>query len=70
MTPRSSLRGGAYTVGELVERLELPQTRISSHLACLRHYRFVQAERQGREIVHRRALPDITGLIAIAQEVG
>lgn len=57
------------SVGELVEHLGVPQSRVSNHLACLRHCRFVVAQRQGREVVYRLAVPGLVGLLERALEV-
>lgn len=50
------LEEGERTVGELVAEVGEPQPRVSTHLACLRHCRFVSTERRGKEIVYRLAL--------------
>lgn len=51
---------GQLTVGELVERLELPQPTVSTHLACLRWCGFVSTRREHRlvfnEIADERVL--------------
>src|SRR5438445_139068 len=44
---------GELTVGELVERLELPQPKVSNHLACLRWCGFVEARREHRTVYNR-----------------
>ena len=46
---------GELTVGELVERLGLPQPKVSNHLACLRWCGFIEARRQGRTVYNRIA---------------
>ena len=43
------------SVGELVERLELPQPKISNHLACLRWCGFIAARREHRTVYNRIA---------------
>jgi DNA-binding transcriptional ArsR family regulator len=48
------------TVGQLVAAVDQPQTRVSTHLACLRHCGFVIAERRGKEVVYRM----VVGVIA------
>ena len=55
------------TVGELVSAVGQPQPRVSTHLACLRHCGFVDAERRGKEVVYRLAL---RGLDQIVDEAG
>ena len=51
---------GSLTVGELVERLELPQPTVSTHLSCLRWCGFVSTRREHRlvfnEIADERVL--------------
>lgn len=46
-------REGELSVGQLVERLQLPQPKVSNHLACLRWCGFIEARREGR-LVHNR----------------
>jgi len=41
-----------HTVTELVEKLGVSQSRVSNHLACLRWCRFVNYERQGRQVIY------------------
>ena len=57
------LGAGERTVGEIVDAVGVSQSRVSTHLACLRHCRLATAERRGREIVYRLAIPGILGLL-------
>lgn len=41
---------GELSVGELVERLGVPQPKISNHLACLRWCGFVETRREHRVV--------------------
>src|SRR5437879_1934167 len=41
------------TVSELVDALDVPQSRVSNHLACLRWCEFVDTERAGRQVTYR-----------------
>ena len=50
------LENGDFTVGELVAATGQSQPRISTHLACLRHCAFVEAERNGKEVTYRLAI--------------
>jgi DNA-binding transcriptional ArsR family regulator len=43
------------SVGELVERLGLPQPQVSNHLACLRWCGFIEGRREGRTVYNRIA---------------
>lgn len=47
-----------HSVGELVELLQVPQSRVSNHLACLRWCRFVTVERESRHGFYRVSDPD------------
>lgn len=57
------------TVGELVERLALPQPKVSNHLACLRWCGFVAARRQHRTVYNRIADRRVLTMLALAQEL-
>ncbi len=39
--------------GELVRELEIPQSRASNHLACLKWCGYVSSERDGRNVIYR-----------------
>lgn len=54
------------TVSDLVETLQVPQSRVSNHLACLRWCRFVTSERQGRSVVYRIAEERISRILDLA----
>jgi DNA-binding transcriptional ArsR family regulator len=43
------------TVSELVDALGVRQSKVSNHLACLRWCRFVEGEREGRQVTYRVA---------------
>lgn len=55
-----------HTVSELIGELDVPQSRVSNHLACLRWCRFVSAERQGRQVVYSISDPRIRDLLQLA----
>lgn len=40
------------TVSDLVEILQVPQSRVSNHLACLRWCRLVTSKRLGRRVLY------------------
>lgn len=46
---------GELSVGELVERLDEPQPKVSNHLACLRWCGFLEARREHRTVYNRIA---------------
>ena len=60
---------GPRTVSELVEALDVPQSRVSNHLACLRWCEFVDTEREGRQITYRLRDRRVRGLISAARSM-
>ena len=61
-----ALGDGPRTVGELIDTTNQAQSRVSTHLACLRHCGFVETERQGKHVVYRLALGSLDGLLGSA----
>jgi DNA-binding transcriptional ArsR family regulator len=57
------------SVGELVERVGLPQPSVSNHLACLRWCGFVATRRDHRTVYNRIADPRVSELTAIARSL-
>ena len=57
---------GELTVGELVDRLRLPQPKVSNHLACLRWCGFVEARREGRVVYNRIADTRVEAMLDLA----
>ena len=62
-------REGELSVGELVQRLALPQPQVSNHLACLRWCGFVQARREGRTIYNRIADERVKAMLELAESL-
>ena len=60
---------GPRTVSELADALDAPQPRVSNHLACLRWCRFVEDERQGRNVVYRIADASVADVIGAGRGV-
>jgi DNA-binding transcriptional ArsR family regulator len=58
---------GELSVGELVERLEVAQPKVSNHLACLRWCGFVEARREHRLVLNRIADQRVVAILALAQ---
>jgi ArsR family transcriptional regulator, cadmium/lead-responsive transcriptional repressor len=58
---------GELSVGELIDRLDLPQTKVSNHLACLRWCGFADSRREHRTVYYRLADPRVSQIIALAQ---
>jgi len=63
------LREGELSVGELVDRLRLPQPQVSNHLACLRWCGFVEARREGRTVYNRIADARVERLLDLADSL-
>ena len=57
---------GELSVGELVERLGLPQPKVSNHLACLRWCGFIDARREGRTVHNRIADARVAEMLDLA----
>ena len=58
---------GELSVGQLVERLLLPQPSVSNHLACLRWCGFVSARREHRTVYNRIADPRVSEMVALGR---
>lgn len=52
-----------HTVSELVEAIGAPQSRISTHLACLRWCEFVKTTKEGRSVTYAIADESVGPLI-------
>lgn len=55
---------GELSAGEIVERLDLPQATVSTHLGCLRWCGFVATRRERRSVIYRVADARVSSLIA------
>jgi DNA-binding transcriptional ArsR family regulator len=60
---------GELSVGELVDRLGVPQPKISNHLACLRWCGFVETRREHRVVYNRIADPRVEAMLELAQSL-
>jgi ArsR family transcriptional regulator len=60
---------GEVTVGGLVHRLELPQPKVSNHLACLRWCGFIEARREGRVVYNRIADDRVVAMLELAESL-
>lgn len=61
------LAAGERSVGEIVEALELPQPKVSNHLACLRWCGFVESRREHRTIHYRVADERVSRMLELAR---
>ena len=57
---------GELSVGELVERLEVPQPKVSNHLACLRWCGFIEGRREHRAVYNRIADERVVRMLDLA----
>jgi ArsR family transcriptional regulator, cadmium/lead-responsive transcriptional repressor len=62
-------REHVLSVGELADRLGLPQPMISNHLACLRWCGFVEARREGRTVRNRIADQRVGELLDLGESL-
>jgi ArsR family transcriptional regulator, cadmium/lead-responsive transcriptional repressor len=58
---------GELSVGDLVERLGLPQPSVSNHLACLRWCGFVSARREHRTVYNGIADQRVSEVIKLGR---
>lgn len=58
---------GELSVGQLVERLGMPQPNVSNHLACLRWCGFVDARRSGRTIFNSIADERVSSVVELGR---
>jgi len=58
--------GGEASVGALVDKLALPQPKVSNHLACLRWCGFVHTRREHRTVYYRLADERVGTVVSLA----
>ena len=63
------LADGERRVADLVEKLGLAQSTVSSHLSCLRDCGLITGRPQGRQIFYRLAVPELLDLLVAAEVV-
>lgn len=61
------LQIGERRVVDLVEALALPQSTVSSHLACLPDCQLVESRPVGRQSFYRLAAPELLGVFEAAE---
>jgi ArsR family transcriptional regulator, cadmium/lead-responsive transcriptional repressor len=57
------------SVGQLVAALDLPQPKVSNHLACLRWCGFVASRREHRTVYYRVADERVSAVIQLAADL-
>lgn len=60
---------GECSVGALVEAIDAPQSRVSTHLGCLRWCGLVQTRREGKQVYYRVTDPRVRELLALGGAV-
>lgn len=60
---------GELSVGDLVERLGIPQPQLSNHLACLRWCGFVTNRRDFRTVYYSVADERVSTLVALTRSL-
>ncbi len=60
---------GECSVGELVAAVAAPQSRVSTHLGCLRWCGLVQTRREGKQVYYRVADRRVRELLALGSAV-
>ena len=63
------LLDGEKNVSELVELLDVPQARVSSHLGCLRWCGYIGSRREGKYVYYRITDPRIRDLVDLARTI-
>lgn len=63
------LQHGERRVADLVETLSLPQSTVSTHLACLRDCSLVESRAVGRQSFYRCAVAELEDLLKAAEAV-
>lgn len=56
---------GEQSVSELMEAIGAPQSRVSTHLGCLRWCGLVQTRREGKQVYYRVGDPRVRELLAL-----
>lgn len=63
------LLDGPRSVGEIIAMLQMPQSRVSNHLACLKWCGYVATERRGRSIIYRIADERVRTIVELTREI-
>ncbi|HXM54703.1 MAG TPA: metalloregulator ArsR/SmtB family transcription factor [Candidatus Dormibacteraeota bacterium] len=61
------LAGGEARVVDLTHELELPQSTVSTHVACLRDCGLVDGRVEGRQVFYSLARPELLDLLTSAE---
>ena len=63
------LAQGEARVTDLMAALELPQSTVSKHMACLRECGLVEGRPEGRQIFYSLARPELLVLLEVAENL-
>ncbi|MDZ4234373.1 MAG: metalloregulator ArsR/SmtB family transcription factor [Dietzia sp.] len=61
------LTGGEARVVDMLRALGLPQSTVSSHLACLRECGLINGRPEGRQVFYSLTSPELLDLLASAE---
>ena len=64
-----TLSKGEARVADLVEQLDLAQSTVSAHIACLKDCGFVEGRPEGRQIFYSLTSPNLTHLLGDAEVI-
>ena len=63
------LAEGEMNVSDLVDRLGVPQARVSNHLGCLRWCGYIGTRREGKFVYYRVTDPRVSELMGLASTI-
>lgn len=63
------LAQGEARVTDLMAALELPQSTVSKHMACLRECGLVEGRPEGRQTFYSLARPELLALLEVAENL-
>lgn len=63
------LANGEERVVDLSRQLSLPQSTVSSHLACLRDCLLIRGRAEGRQMFYALAVPELLDLFTAAEKL-
>jgi len=58
---------GPKTAGQIVRHLGRPQSSVAAHVTCLRFCGYVEARRQGRNVVYEVIDPDVAQILRMGE---
>ena len=65
----NALKGGSLSVTQIVDKLKLPQSTVSTHLRCLKDCNLVRSERVSKSMIYSLTSGDISDIIEKADHL-